>query len=156
MRKYSDGKITGGKISGGKIFECMNALLMIFICIITLYPFINTAAISLDNGIDAVRGGIYLWPRVFSLKSYKVVFSDGNILDAAFISVLKTLVGIAATVICTGIFAFGLSKKHLVGRKFYLLACLFTLFFYGGIIPNTWYTGIYTLLTISLSIYCRD
>lgn len=124
------------KSLGGKLFDFFNTILMVFVCITTLYPFLNTAAISLNSGIDAARGGIYLWPRVFSLKSYKVVFSDSNILNAAIISIIKTILGIIGTVLCTGIFAFGLSKKYLIGRKIYLIICVFTMFFYGGIIPH--------------------
>jgi len=124
------------KQSEGKIFVVINATIMIVVCILTLYPFINTAAISLNNGVDAARGGIYLWPRVFSLKSYKVILSDNSILNAGFISVCKTVLGIGLTVLFTGVFAYGLSKKYLIGRKFYLIICLFTMFFYGGVIPN--------------------
>lgn len=120
----------------GKGFVIINATIMIVVCIITLYPFINTAAISLNNGVDAARGGIYLWPRVFSLKSYKVILSDTSILNAGLISVCKTVSGIGLTVLFTGIFAYGLSKKYLIGKKFYLIICLFTMFFYGGVIPN--------------------
>lgn len=124
------------KSLGGKIFDCFNTGIMVFVCITTLYPFVNTAAISLNSGIDAARGGIYLWPRVFSLTSYKVVFSDSSILNAAFISIIKTFLGIIGTVLCTGVFAYGLSKKYLIGRKLYLIICVFTMFFYGGMIPN--------------------
>ena len=45
-----------------KIFVVFNTLFMIAFVVITLYPVLNTLAISLNDGIDAVRGGIYLWP----------------------------------------------------------------------------------------------
>ena len=44
---------------------------MIFFVIITLYPVLNTLAVSLNDGTDALRGGIYLWPRVFTWKNYE-------------------------------------------------------------------------------------
>ena len=47
---------------------------------ITLYPVLNTVAISFNDGIDAVRGGIHLWPRIFTLSNYKTVLNQQNII----------------------------------------------------------------------------
>lgn len=43
-----------------KVFVTLNTLFMIMFVIITLYPVLNTLAISLNDGTDALRGGIYL------------------------------------------------------------------------------------------------
>ena len=67
-----------------KIFTICNALFMIAFVIITLYPVLNTLAISFNDGIDAVRGGIYLWPRKFSLKNYTTVLSKQNMITGAY------------------------------------------------------------------------
>ena len=48
------------------IFPLINSVIMILFVIITLYPVLNTLAISLNDGTDALRGGIYLWPRKFT------------------------------------------------------------------------------------------
>ena len=48
---------------GDKIFTVCNTLFMIAFVVITLYPVLNTLAISFNDGIDAVRGGIHLIPR---------------------------------------------------------------------------------------------
>ena len=52
------------------IFPLINSVIMILFVIITLYPVLNTLAISLNDGTDALRGGIYLWPRKFTWKNY--------------------------------------------------------------------------------------
>ena len=64
---------------------------MIAFVVITLYPVLNTLAISLNDGIDAVRGGIYLWPRKFTLNNYKTVLTKQNMLQGAYITVLRTI-----------------------------------------------------------------
>ena len=56
-----------------KAFVVCNTIFMILFVIITLYPVLNTVAISFNDGIDAVRGGIYLWPRKFTMKNYNTV-----------------------------------------------------------------------------------
>ena len=56
-----------------KAFYTGNFIFMLAFVVITLYPILNTLAISFNDGIDAVRGGIHLWPRVFSIKNYQTV-----------------------------------------------------------------------------------
>ena len=46
-----------------QIFPIVNTIIMILFVIITLYPVLNTLAISLNDGTDSLRGGIYLLPR---------------------------------------------------------------------------------------------
>lgn len=52
------------------------AVLMILILIITLYPFLNVLAVSFNESMDTIKGGIYLWPRKFTLANYKQVFEE--------------------------------------------------------------------------------
>ena len=63
---------------GDKLFDIFNILAMTMVLVVTLYPFLNVLAISLNNSTDTVRGGIYLWPREFTLQNYKTIFQyDG-------------------------------------------------------------------------------
>jgi len=117
-------------------FNAFNVSLMLIVCFITFYPFINTLAISLNDGMDANRGGIYFWPRQFSLQSYHVIFEDNTIVQALLVTVSRTVAGVMATVFCTAVFAYGLSKKLLMGRNFFLFVCVFGLIFNGGLIPT--------------------
>ena len=52
-----------------QIFPIVNTIIMILFVIITLYPVLNTLAISLNDGTDSLRGGIYLLPRKFTLTT---------------------------------------------------------------------------------------
>ena len=36
----------------------------------TLYPFYLAMVLSLNEGLDAQSGGIYFWPRRFTLENY--------------------------------------------------------------------------------------
>ena len=55
------------------LFPLVNTIFLILLMFITLYPVINTVAYSFNDGIDALRGNIGLWPRKFSLESYKSI-----------------------------------------------------------------------------------
>lgn len=124
------------RAKGELVFCVFNVVLMIFICFITLYPFINTIAYSFNEGMDANRGGIYFWPRVFSLKSYERIFSDSTIVNSFLVTVVRTFLGVVVTTIGTGIFAYALSKKELIGRNIYLMICVVALIFNAGLIPT--------------------
>ena len=77
--------ITAGSVKSKKkkkisIFPIVNGIIMVLFVIITLYPVLNTLAISLNDGTDALRGGIYLLPRQFTWKNYITVLQKDNLL----------------------------------------------------------------------------
>ena len=111
-------------------------VLLTILAFATFYPFWNALVISLNSGMDTMKGGITFWPREFSLDNYKVVFQDSRILNGFYISVLRTVVGTAMAIMFTAIFAYGISRKELVGRNYYMIFCIITMFFSGGLIPT--------------------
>ena len=56
------------------VIDTFILVFMIFMFILTVYPFYYALVISFNHGLDAARGGIFLWPRRFSLDNYKAVF----------------------------------------------------------------------------------
>ncbi len=118
------------------IFPIVNMTLMILLMVITLYPVWNTIAISFNEGIDAIRGGIYLWPRVFSLRSYHVIFADEIIYNAFFITFARTLVQTLLNVALTSMLAYALSRREYVLRKFITTIFVLTMYVNAGLIPN--------------------
>lgn len=109
---------------------------MLCLVVVTLYPFLNLLAVSLNDSSDAVRGGIRLWPRVFTFDNYAYVFANNNIAQATFISVMRTLVGTVISVICTAMLAYTLSRRDYVLRKFVTIAFIVTMYLNGGLIPT--------------------
>ena len=59
-----------------KVFTVCNTIFMILFIIITLYPILNTLALAFNDGTDALRGGIYLIPRKWTLKNFITVFTE--------------------------------------------------------------------------------
>jgi putative aldouronate transport system permease protein len=125
-----------GISKGERIFKTCNSIFMIIICFMTIYPFINTLALSFSDGPDANRGGIYFLPRVWSVKNYQQVFANPEIINSYVITISRTILGTLLTLIGTGILAYALSKKHLVGRRFYIGICIFCMIFNAGLIPT--------------------
>lgn len=108
---------------------------MIIMLLVTLYPFLNSLAISMNNADDTTRGGITFFPRVFTMRNYSTIFKNDRIYKAYFITVARTLIGTATGLFFTATLAFALAHKQLAGRKFYVVFCLIPMYFGGGIIP---------------------
>jgi putative aldouronate transport system permease protein len=122
--------------SGDRIFEISNIIILLLLVTVTLYPFLNTLAVSFNNAGDSIKGGIYLWPRVWTLGNYEYVFNQASIFHATLISILRTVLGTVVTVFCSAMVAYTISRDDYVLRKFVTLAFILTLYFNGGLIPN--------------------
>lgn len=123
------------KPNSEKLFILLNSLLMISVCIVTIYPFLNTFALSFNEGPDAMRGGIYIWPRQFTLQNYEEVFSDDTVIRAYIVTVSRTVIGVITGLLVTGMMSYGLSKKNLVFRRSYMIICVVGMIFNPGLIP---------------------
>ncbi|MEJ8303741.1 carbohydrate ABC transporter permease [Saccharibacillus sacchari] len=110
--------------------------LLAIMAFVSFYPFWNAAVISFNNGTDTMRGGITFWPRSFTLENYAVVFEDSRLINGFVISVLRTVIGTLLSIGATAIFAYGMSKSELIGRKGYMVFCIITMYFSGGLIPT--------------------
>ena len=113
---------------------------------VTLYPVLNTVAVSLNDGIDAVRGGIGILPRKFSVEAYKSLLADELTYSAFGISVARTVITTILNVVLTSMLAFALSRKEYVFRGFITLALVLTMYVNAGLIPN------YLLITKTLKL----
>lgn len=118
-----------------RCFDTVNWTLLILIALITLYPFYYILILSFNEGNDAVRGGIYLLPRVFTLNNYREFFSDPTWLSALWVTVARTVLGTLISVGFTSVVSYALSRKNLVGRKVYMKIMIFAMYFSGGMIP---------------------
>ncbi len=117
------------------IFVTCNTIFMISFVIITLYPVLNTLAISLNDGIDAVRGGIHLIPRKFTWQNYYTVLHKQNMVTGAYITVLRTIIGTLLALVSNALLAFIVSRKRFLFKSQLSLFWVITMYVNGGLIP---------------------
>ena len=117
-------------------FTVFNSIFMILFVVITLYPVINTLAISLNDGTDALKGGIYLLPRRFTFKNYTTVLQKNNLITGAFITVARTIIGTVTALVMNAILAFIVSRPRFMFRKQLSLFWVITMYVNGGLIPT--------------------
>ncbi|XEC92948.1 carbohydrate ABC transporter permease [Paenibacillus tarimensis] len=121
--------------TGDRTLSIIVHFALILLAFAAFYPFWNAAVISFNSGIDTSKGGVTLWPRSFTIDNYAIVFQDARIVNGFYISILRTAIGTTAAVLCTAVFAYGMTKRELIGRKYYMIFCIITMYFSGGLIP---------------------
>lgn len=107
-------------------------ILFSFICI---YPFYYILVLSFNDATDAMAGGIYFWPRVFSLASYKAVFRNKYLINSFFVSVARVVIMAVLVPLICALYAYAISQASLPGRKFFRYILVVPMYIGGGVIP---------------------
>lgn len=118
-----------------KVIDSITLVFVTFILLVTVYPFYYVIIMSFNDGLDALQGGIYLWPRKFTTANYVQFLSDPKWVSAIGVTVAKTVVGTTLTLGFTCLVAYGMSTEGLKFKKGYYLILLFCMYFSGGLIP---------------------
>lgn len=119
-----------------KVFKVFNVCILLIIIFCTLYPFINVVAQSFSSESYINSGQVNLIPKGFNVDTYEKVLSDTMFWINYKNTVVYTVVGTIISMFLTTMFAYALSKRRLVGRRFLTVFAVFTMFFNGGLIPN--------------------
>ncbi len=128
-------KIKANRSPGEWALDIFKVIFLVLVVVVTVYPFWNIFVISINDATDAVRGGIYFWPRIISFSSYKEILGQTAFQNSIKVTLARTLVGTPLAVLCTAMLAYPLSRKDLVGHKFWSLLFVFTMYFGGGQVP---------------------
>lgn len=134
------------------VIDVITLIFVTLILIVTVYPFWYVIIMSLNDGMDALQGGIYLWPRKFTTANYVQFLSDPKWISAIGVTLAKTLIGTALTISFTCLVAYGMSADNLKFKKGYYLILLFCMYFSGGLIPYYLVLRSYGLLN-KFSVY---
>ena len=120
---------------GEKAFKVLNTILLIGLGISTLYPIFYMLVLSLNEGMDSMKGGIWLFPRKFTMFNYQFVLNNPLMRDAYVISIGRTAVGTVISILVTALAAYGLSFRTLPYRKILMTFIIIPMVFNGGLIP---------------------
>ncbi|MBQ7330312.1 MAG: carbohydrate ABC transporter permease [Oscillospiraceae bacterium] len=127
------------RIKGSKSDYVLDAIVLTitaFVIIVTLYPLIYVVSMSISDPLSASRGEVILFPKGFSILSYKKAMADDAIWQGYANTVWYTVVGTISSLAATMLGAYPLSRKSFVGRKFFNTLLLVQMFFGGGMIPT--------------------
>ena len=129
---------SNGRKQKKHVFDWINLICLSLFAIASIYPLIYVIAGSFNEGSDYINGGVWLFPRVFSLENYQVVLNDIRLWKSFGITIARTVLGTLLSVVYTAIVAYAMSRPNLVGKPFIYRFFIFTMFFGGGLIPYFW------------------
>lgn len=119
-----------------KIFDLLNTLFFIVVSLIVIYPLYFMFIASFSNPDAVNTGQTFLWPKDITLNGYKEIFSNSRIWTGYKNSVIYALLSMIIRTSLTITAGYALSRKDLVGRNFFMMMIIFTMFFGGGLIPT--------------------
>ena len=127
-------------------FDIVNYIVLGAFALLALYPMVYVVVVSFNEGLDYVKGGIYLWPREFTFDNYALVLRDDRLWTAYGITIARTVLGTVLAILFTAMVGYAMSRVNLKGRGIMYKIFIFTLFFSGGTIP-------YFLVIITLGLF---
>lgn len=125
-----------GSSSAGKWADAAITCIMLAVIVVCLYPLLYVFSMSISDPLAAARQEVWLWPKGFSLQSYKLVIDNPDIWTAYANTIFYTVVGTALNVVVTLLIAYPLSRRYFVLRMPLTLMIVFTMLFKGGLIPT--------------------
>jgi putative aldouronate transport system permease protein len=122
-------------------FDAFNVLIMLALSFLMLYPFWYMLSVSISHS-DYVAD-IILIPRGIGFGAFTFIFRQPLVYHGYFNSFFYAVAGVAVSMFLTILTAYALSKRWLIGKRFFLVFIMITMYFSGGLIPL--YAVIYSL-----------
>lgn len=124
------------RVKSEKIFNVVNIILISLLSLSFLLLVALILSASVSTAASFSQYGYTLIPKEFDLFAYEyVLVSNPLFLRSLWNSIYITVVGTFLMVVNTTLFSYALTKKELVGRKFFSFYAIFTMLFAGGTIP---------------------
>ena len=120
---------------GDRVFTIINAIIMILVCIVVVYPLYYVLLASVTDPVVVNSGKLLLYPEAWYTEGYVTTLEYGPLWTAYKNTIVYTVVGTVVSLICTIPAGYALSRMDLVGRKPIMFLFTFTMFFSGGMIP---------------------
>lgn len=130
-------KTKNRKTAGDNVLHLVFHLIMIFLALTCIYPFLVIIGSSFASQESIVNNGYKILPNPISLEAYKSVFTNPKQLFDAY--VITTFVTIAQTIgglVLTSTYGYVLSRKDYPYKRFFAMYIFFTMLFNGGLVPS--------------------
>ncbi|MFF2486380.1 carbohydrate ABC transporter permease [Microbacterium sp. NPDC058062] len=120
---------------GDAVFRLANYALFFLFALICAYPFYYLIINSVSANDISALGDVRLWPVGFHLSNYGQVFQLPGLPMATVVSIGRTVIGTALTVLASAFLGFMFTQTRMWGRKFWYRFLIITMYFSAGLIP---------------------
>lgn len=130
------GKRTGRKLKRNDvIFNIINYFIFTIITLICFYPFYYMIINTISANDLSANGSVRFLPKSIHFSNYKQVLFINGLLKAALISIGRTVIGTAFTVLASGFLGFIFTQEKMWNRKLWYRFFIITMYFNAGLIP---------------------
>lgn len=116
-------------------FNILNYLIFGIFTLICLYPFYYLVINTISANDLSANGVINFLPQKIHLENYKQVLQLNGLTTAAMVSVARTVIGTACTVLASAFLGFMFTQEKMWARKFWYRFFVVTMYFNAGLIP---------------------
>lgn len=120
---------------GDRVVTVITYIVYAIFAFVCAYPFYYIIINSISANNLSERGRVLFWPLEIHFKNYSRMVSIPGLLQAAKISVLRTVVGTAFTVITAAFLGYMFTRETLWKRKLWFRFVAVTMYVNAGIIP---------------------
>ena len=121
--------------AGDKVISVITYIVYAFFAFVCADPFYYIIINSISANNLSERGKVLFWPMQVHFKNYERMANIPGLLDAAKISVLRTVIGTILTVIIAAFLGYMFTRDTMWKRKLWFRFVAVTMYFNAGIIP---------------------
>lgn len=129
-------RLTSRKSRSDIVFDVLNVVILGILCLLVIYPIYWMLVASVSDPVEVDAGRVWLIPAHWTLSGYRALLSESTIWRGYANTILYAALSVGISVPLTLMAAYPLSRRDFVGRRFFMLVMVFTLFFGGGLIPT--------------------
>lgn len=123
--------------AGDRVFSVFNTVILILLCIVTLYPIWYVLCASLTSNTYLVsHPGLLLRPHGFTLGSYKLALTHPLLLSGYKNILIVLGVSLPINIMMTLFTGYFMAARKVLFKPVIQFLILFTMFFSGGMIPG--------------------
>lgn len=121
---------------GDRVFSIVNTVILIALCIVTLYPiwYVLCASVT-SNSYLVSHPGMMLRPHGFTLGSYKLALTHPLLLSGYKNILIILGISLPINILLTLFTGYFLASRKVMFKPVIQFIVLFTMFFSGGMIP---------------------
>lgn len=120
---------------GENVYNVFNIIFFAVFTFLCFYPFYYLVINSISNNQLSASGAINWWPQGIHFDNFAKVFGLEGLGTAALVSLGRTVLGTALTVIASGFLGFMFTQQEMWHRQFWYRFVIITMYFNAGIIP---------------------
>lgn len=110
-------------------------VLMTIFALIAILPCLHVVSKAFSKGTYVTQGAVWFWPRGFQLETIRYILFETQFFTALKNTLIVTVIGTFISVVVSISTAYPLAKPSFKGRRVVTLLYVFSMVFFGGIVP---------------------